>query len=402
MVTCAVRLLPSLVLSLVPCLCGGLAAGETAGAEVTLVTLEGEEQRHRLTGLSETELQLELGAVSLKDITAVAFAPRPAPGAGATAVHLRNGDVLCNAVIAAGDESKLTLKAETLGELKLDYKHLQAIAFAGKERPPGDALEAFLKAPPPKEDQLLTAKGETISGYLEKFAGKELSFNSGGQSRAYLFEQLAAFRFAPLEEYKPRAELRGTIELRDGSRVTGRLLDLKDGKLRFEALNGQNWELAVETLSNITFKGGKLAYLSELTPSAIEEKPYVGGMPLVYRWQRDRSVTGGKLAVGAKTYERGLGVHSFCRLGYNLAGQYAKFLCEVGLDDAAAGGICDWKVLLDGKEAVAGTAKPGSKAEAVRLDLKGVQQLALICDYGPDDNDAGDCLDWGGARLAKP
>jgi hypothetical protein len=158
----------------------------------------------------------------------------------------------------------------------------------------------------------------------------------------------------------------------------------------------------VGTLSNITFKGGKLVYLSELTPTAIEEKPYVGGMPVVYRWRRDRSVTGGNLAIGGKTYERGLGVHSYCRLEYNLAGQYAKFLCDVGLDDAATGGLCDWKVLLDGKEAAGGTAKPGHKAEAVRLDLKGVQQLALLCDYGPDESDAGDFLDWGGARLVKP
>ncbi|MGD0089056.1 MAG: NPCBM/NEW2 domain-containing protein [Planctomycetota bacterium] len=383
-------------------LCAGVVAAESANGEVTLVTPEGDEQRHTLKGLSETELQLELGAVPLKDVAVIVFAPRPAPSTEGTAMHLRNGDVLCNAAPIAGDEAKLTFKGGALGEVKLDYKFLAAVTFAGKELPAADALEAFLKAPPPKEDQLLTAKGETVSGYLEKFTGKDLSFNSGGQSRAYPYEQLAAFRFAPLEEYKPRAELRGAIELRDGSRVTGKLLELTEGKLKFEALNGQIWALAVETLSNIAFKGGKLVYLSELAPSLAEEKPYVGGMPVVYRWQRDRSALGTRMIIAAKPYERGLGVHSFARLEYDLAGQYAKFLSDVGLDDAAAGGLCDWKVLLDGKEAAAGTAKPGRKAEALRLDLKGVQQLALICDYGPDDSDAGDCLDWAGARLLKP
>lgn len=391
-----------MVLLLFAGLCNGPSAAEPVSGQLTLVTLEGEEQHHTLTGLSETELQLELGAVPLKDISAIVFAPRLAAPPDTTALHLRNGDVLPNIALIAGDESKLTVKAELLGELKLEYKLLQAVTFAGKERPAADTLEAFLKAAPPKEDQLLTAKGEAISGYLERFTEKDISFNSGGQSRAYPFEQLAAFRFAPLEEYKPRAELRGTIELRDGTRITGRLLDLKDGKLGLEAPNGQKWELAVEALSSITFKGGKLVYLSELTPSAVEEKPYVGGMPVVYRWRRDRSVTEGKLAIGSKTYDRGLGVHSFSRLEYNLGGQYAKFLSEVGLDDAATGGICDWRVLLDDKEAAAGTAKAGNKAEALRLDLKGVQRLALICDYGPDDNDAGDCLDWAGARLVKP
>ena len=397
--------MPALFLCLASVTGSRLAAAENgkAGIEVTVVTLEGEEQRQTLLGLSPTEIQCERGGVPLKDVSAIVFAPPGPPAAGATTLHLRNGDVLNNVTLVSGDESKLALKGETWGSLKIEYKFLHAISFAGKERPRADVIEAFLKAAPPKEDQILTAKGETISGYLERFTEKDMSFNAGGQSRAYAFDQLAAFRLAPLEEYKPRTELLGSIELRGGSRVTGKLLALHDGKLKIEALNGQPWDIPVDALSSIAFKGGKLVYLGELKPAAVEEKPYVGGMPVVYRWRRDRAVTGGTLTIAGKTYEKGLGVHSFARLEFDLGGQYAKFLCDVGPDlSAGANSSCAWKVLLDGKEAAAGAAKAGGKAEPLRLDVTGVQRLALVCDYGPDDNDAGDHLDWAGARLLKP
>jgi hypothetical protein len=34
--------------------------------------------------------------------------------------------------------------------------------------------------------------------------------------------------------------------------------------------------------------------------------------------------------------------------------------------------------------------------------LTQARQLELVCDYGPDDDDAGDHLDWANARLLKP
>ena len=58
--------------------------------------------------------------------------------------------------------------------------------------------------------------------------------------------------------------------------------------------------------------------------------------------------------------------------------------------------------VVDAKEVKAGIAKAGEKAQAVKVVLAGAQRLELICDYGPDDDDAGDNLDWANARLIKP
>lgn len=375
------------------------ASASAAGLEVTVVSVEGEETA---TTLSDSDAGLKFDApVALKNVAEIRFAARSGAGGGA-AVYLRNGDVLQNIKIVSGNDSKLTFRSESLGDMALDNKFIHALTFTPKDRPAQDVIDGFLKGPKQKEDLLLTPKGESLSGYLEKFSDKDLNFNAGGQSRAYAFDAIVALRLAPLEDFKAGADPVATLILRDGSRVTGKILGVKEKKLKIEALNAQPWTVPAEALSSIEFKGGKMVYLSDLAPTAVEERPYVGGAPLVFRWRKDRSAAGGKLSPNGKDFERGIGVHSYSKLSYNLEGQYAKFLCDAGLDAAATpGAACAWKILVDGKEAATGLAKAGEKPQPVKLDLKGAAKLDLICDYGPDD-DAGDLLDWAGARLIKP
>jgi len=375
-------------------------AARAAGLEVTLVSVEGEETQ---TTLADSDAGLKFDApVALKDVAEIRFGAKSTAGTGA-ALYLRNGDVLQNIKIVSGDDTKLVFKSESVGEMTLENKFIHALTFTPKDRPAQDVIDAFLNGPKQKEDLLLTPKGESLSGYYEKFSDKDLNFNAGGQSRAYAFDATVALRLAPLEDFKATADPVATLVLRDGSRITGKVLGVKEKKLKVEALNTQPWTVPAEALSSIVFKGGKMVYLSDIAPAAVEEKPYVGGAPLVFRWRKDRSAAGGKLAMNGKDYERGIGVHSYSKLTFNLEGQYAKFLCDVGLDTVATPNSASaWKILVDGKEVAAGLAKAGEKPQAVKLEVKGAAKLELICDYGPDDDDAGDVLDWAGARLIKP
>jgi hypothetical protein len=368
---------------------------------VTLVTLEGEEHAEKLQGVSAAGFKLNRGTVAFADVSELRFGNADAPAAGPT-ICLRNGDRL-KATIASGDDTKLKLKTTALGDFDLENNFLDGIIFPVKDGPAPEAVDAFLKGETPKEDLLLLPKGDTLNGFMEKFTDKELSFNVGGQTRAYAFDQIAAFRLAPLKDWKPDAEFRATLMLRDGSRVTGKLADLKGSKLSFEALNGQMWVVDSTNLQSILFKGGKLAYLSDLKPSAVEEKPYAGGMPVVYTWRRNKSVTGDKLTIGGKSFGYGIGTHSYCKLTYALNGEYAKFLAEVGMDaGGGANAVAAWKVVVDGKDVASGVARISEKSQALKLNVEGARQLELICDYGPDEDDAGDHLDWANARLIKP
>ena len=142
---------------------------------------------------------------------------------------------------------------------------------------------------------------------------------------------------------------------------------------------------------------------SALTPKTVEQKPYVGGAPVVFGWRKDRSAANGPLKIGETVYDKGIGVHSYCKLTYDLNGEYVKFISDVGMDASApAKSECAWKMVVDGKESVAGVAKAGGEKRVIRVDVTGAKVLELVCDFGPDDDDAGDRLDFAKARLIKP
>ena len=377
-----------------------------AEVPATMISLEGEERAVQLQDISARGLRCAQGDVPLSALAEVVFGPEDPVAPAKTVLVLRNGDQL-HADVRSGDDSKLTVVSEACGEVTFENKFLDAILFpAAKNAPPADALAAFLKAAPPKEDLLWLAKGDTVSGFLERFADGEVKFNAGGQSRSYRFEQLSAFRLAPLEAYQPGAGLRAVLTLRDGGRLTGTPLGLglrdAEAVLKFEALDGKPWLIRTEQLSRMRMTGGNLVYLSSLTPSQVQEKPYVGGAPLVYPWRRDRAANGKVLTLGAQTYDRGLGVHSFSQLSFTLDGAYKKFLCSVGLDGSAPpGAVCAWAVKCDGQTKAQGEALAGAAPVAVKLDLAGTQALELLCDFGNAGDGAGSFLDWANARLIK-
>jgi hypothetical protein len=123
---------------------------------------------------------------------------------------------------------------------------------------------------------------------------------------------------------------------------------------------------------------------------------------VLFRWRKDAAVTGERLRLGRKDYLRGLGVHAYCKLTFALGGQYARLLAEVGLDaGAVSGAVCSWKVVADGKELEHGEARAGGEPRKLALNVAGAKVLELICDFGPDRDDAGDHLDWADARLLR-
>jgi len=376
------------------------AASSAADNSVTAVSIEGEEEAAVLLDVTPTGFKFQ---GDTKDAAEVRFNVSAATAeTSKPTLYLRNGDVL-KATIVSGDDKELKLKSDALGDITLNNNFLDAIVFPLKEAPPNEILEAFLKAPPSKDkDLLLLPKGDKADGSMEKFTAKELNFNTGGQSRAYPFEQIAAFRLAALEELKVPGDLQATVSFADGSRLTAKLTGWKDAALQFVAIDGQTRTAGATTLKSIAFKGGRLFYLSDLNPKTAEDKPLVGGVPLVFHWRKDQAVTGRPLMIAGKVYEKGLGVHSYSRLVFDLGGNYTKFLVLPGMDAGASqSAVCSWKISVDGKEAAAGTGKPNEPPKPQKFDVKGAKELELVCDYGPDEDDAGDHFDWANARLIK-
>lgn len=378
------------------------AALHAAGIDATIITVEGEEQATQILEISSAGVKTATATLPLTAIASINFNATADTSSAKGVLHLRNGDqIVADAV--SGDDTKLKIKSGSLGEIEIDTKFLNAFMFKNKDGPAADVVDDFLKAVPPKEDLLLLPKGDTASGFLEKFTEKDLSFNAGGQSRVYPIEKIAGIRLAMLDVYATPADLRAKLLLRDGSLLTGKLKALDEKGLQIEALDGKQWSVLPAALRSILFTGGKLTYLSDLKPQSVEEKAYVGGAPITFRWRKDRAAAGGKLRIADKEYERGIGVHSYSRLTFNLDGQYTKLLTDVGMDAASTGSVCAWQIIVDGTPVRSGTAKSGDTSERLSIEFKaGARTLELVCDYGADEDDAGDHLDWAGARLIKP
>lgn len=371
-----------------------------AELDATLVSIEGDERPVKILELTLDGVRTADGDIAYKDIAELRFST-PAPETGKALIHLRNGDTL-RADVKGGDDAKLTVLSEAVGELQIPFKFFRAVSFPLKEGPPAEGVADFLAGPTPKEDLLLTQKGDTVRGVYEKVSGTELHFNAGGQSRGYAFDTIAAFRLAPLEDFKATKDFRGTVLLRDGSKLTGKLQNLKAGKLSFESLTGEAWTVETSAVASVQFEGGKLQYLTDLKPQSVEERAYIGGALFIHRWRKDRAADGQKLKIGSREYSRGIGTHSYSKLVFELGGQYLRLLCDTGLAaHAPASANVEWKIVVDGKTAQSGTAQAGAEPQTIKLDVAGAKQLELICDFGSDQDDAGDLFNWAGARLIR-
>lgn len=143
---------------------------------------------------------------------------------------------------------------------------------------------------------------------------------------------------------------------------------------------------------------GKMVYLSDMEPSKVEETPILSEL---YHHRRDKNLEGGPLSVGRKVYPKGLALHSKTILEYDIK-EHSTFRCVLGLDDAMAGSAhAVVRIEGDDKELLATVvSSKENKPQEIVLDVKGMQKLRLIVDYG-DDLDLGDHIDFADARLIK-
>jgi hypothetical protein len=254
------------------------------------------------------------------------------------------------------------------------------------------------------EDLLLaqTKKGEVIAiaGVLEGTDSDKLRFTYQGRTRTLPLNQAEGLILAARPESPRPDELRPTFSLPGGIVVSGRWKDLDTRDWKIETPWGQELNLPAGDIQSVRFGGGKMTYLSDLTPSKVEETAFFGHR---LSWRRNVNLLGEPLKMNGATYDRGIAVHSRCILTYDLSGRYATFEALVGFDDAAKGkGRVDCRVFADGKQLY---FNPDLQAAGLPVKLKlpvvGVEQLRLLVDFGRNQ-DTGDRVIWANARLYRP
>ncbi len=113
--------------------------------------------------------------------------------------------------------------------------------------------------------------------------------------------------------------------------------------------------------------------------------------------QVNKSVQGGPIKIGDRTFHRGLGTHARSEIAYDLNGQYNRFTAWVGVD-AEMKGYTEpsivFKVYADGCELwSSGVMRLDTPAKRVSVPLAGASELRLVVE-DTGDGIACDHADW--------
>ena len=101
--------------------------------------------------------------------------------------------------------------------------------------------------------------------------------------------------------------------------ISGKWKDLDTATWKIVTKWGQELNLPRRTtFRTCEFRGGKVTFLSDLTPAKVEETPYFGHR---FPWRRDVNLLGEPLKINGQSFDRGLAVHSRCILTYDLGRQ---------------------------------------------------------------------------------
>jgi hypothetical protein len=269
-----------------------------------------------------------------------------------------------------------------------------------KESP--ESFAKRLKARSSEDLLLARAKdGEVvaISGIVEAAKDEKLTFRYQEKSRTLPLRGVEGFILAARPEPRPPAEVRARFAMAGGIVVSGRWSALDATTWTVLTDWGQTLKLPAADVKHVRFRGGKMAYLSDLTPSRVEETPYFGRKT---PYRADLNLDGRPIKLDKQGFEHGLAVHSRSDLTYDLDGKYATFEAVVGFDEASKKkGRVDCRVLADGKEVYANhDLRADGPPVKLALPVAGAEQLRLVVDFGPDE-DTGDRVLWADARLYR-
>lgn len=110
---------------------------------------------------------------------------------------------------------------------------------------------------------------------------------------------------------------------------------------------------------------------------------------------------GNTITLNGITYSKGLGVHAYSEISYDISHQgYELFVSDIGVDDEDCGvGSVIFKAYVDGIEKFnSGMMYSSSVTQTAVIDITGANELRLYVFDGGNGNTC-DHADWAGARL---
>jgi len=161
---------------------------------------------------------------------------------------------------------------------------------------------------------------------------------------------------------------------RNGNVLQALKVKLEAGPLQVKTLYGSDISLDLDKVAKLDFQRGKLAFLSDMEPAKLVERSAIG---LPVRLKKDVNLDGEPIFLD-KGYPKGLSMHAYTEVEYNLDGKYKELKGFLGVD-ARTGGESQAEVTIycDGEkrfsqEITAGAVRP------VSINVKDATTLRIV------------------------
>lgn len=385
-----------------------LACGVAPAAEsLSGTTADGEAFRGALmTADAEGQLRFVDGdqsrALSLNDLAYWGALVEPA---AQTQLLLAGGGVI---VVEGAQIENETVrgKSTALGTIELPIELFAGIML----RPPSDArqrdrLAARVGSLESKADRLLLDNGDELSGTLLGLDDKSAQLETETARPSVDLDKLSAVAFNATLVTQPRLTGRRVlVGLRDGSRMTAAGLTVEKGQARIRLAGGTELLLPGDAIAALQVLGGRVQYLSDLTPTSYKHLPYLS---LNWPYRPDRSVSGAPLRVAGRSFAKGLGMHSPARLTYDLPQGSRRFDAEVAIDaEAGRHGSVVFRVFVDDgadgwqQRIATPVVRGGEQPLPISADVSGAKRISLLVDFA-ERGDELDHADWLNARVTR-
>ena len=304
-----------------------------------------------------------------------------------------------------GDLARLSAEALALAtdwkqEIEIPLLRVTGIWF-GKSVGRAE-FDKQMAAPAGDDTVLLNASDGTLAQIqcsVLGFAEEKLNVRYDGADRSIKEDRLLGIVLAAHPEVAANSAPFQVFTLASGDSIWGTLAAINDQDVEIDSLWQSRVKLPAGGLADIRFRNGKLTFLSDLEPIAVEETAYFGR---VIHWRRDLGFDDTPAKVKGRQVTRCLAMHSRSVLTFALDGQYEKFKTRLGFDDSAGNrGQAACRVLVDGREALANkNLRSTDDAVEVEVSVRGAKQLALEVDFG-EGEDVGDRIIWAEPRLFR-
>ena len=386
------------------------SATKPADPEVRTETIDARTSSGRLVTLSERNiiLKTETGAAktALLDLAEMRITDPADPMAvvGRLVVMTAAGQHVTAAELTAAG-GKVNFTNSSLGRITFAFPSIAALYLPSSSQSAADVAGKCRTLELGRGDQDVVVVAQKsggwlgVQGILKSIDDKMLTFSWKGADRRISLPAVRAVFLAPTRSAKTE-KFRGVLTLRDGSSV--RFTSLTYGNFVFNiSLAGSgDTKTAAGNMAAVKFVSDRVVNLSDLTPQAVKQH---GLLDTAMSWRTNRSVSGGAISLGGRSYSTGLGLHSFCELTYKLDARFKSLIAVVGIDDVVRpGGDARLTFLGDGKELSAPVRLTGKdKPQSVRVGLTGVKTLVIRVGFGKDSLDVSDHVDLAGARLIK-